>query len=54
MSKYPCPCKDCTPPKRCATCHSTCKEYLKWRGNNIKKQYFKRKKQDERRILADG
>ena len=22
-------CKDCVPPKRTATCHSTCKEYLK-------------------------
>jgi hypothetical protein len=25
-----CPCKDCKPPKRNATCHTTCEEYLKW------------------------
>ena len=31
-----CPCtKDC--PKRTATCHGTCEEYLKWHSGNLDK-----------------
>lgn len=26
-----CPCKGCVPPKRNATCHFECKEYIEWK-----------------------
>ena len=31
MTTLICPCNGCVPPKRTSTCHSTCKDYKKWK-----------------------
>lgn len=37
-------CKDCKPPKRNATCHSTCKDYLEWQEKHQEEAKLIRKK----------
>lgn len=37
-------CKDCKPPERSPTCHSTCKYYLEWDENRKKQIKAQRKK----------
>lgn len=32
-----CPCNGCVPPKRNATCHGSCTEYLTWNDEHLKK-----------------
>lgn len=36
--KLECPCDGCVPPKRTATCHSTCNEYKKYVLKNEKRK----------------
>ena len=31
MSSQTCPCLGCVPPKRNASCHSSCSEYIDWK-----------------------
>ena len=52
MPKVICPCKDCTPPKRCTGCHSSCKEYLAWQRKYIRAKYYINEKKSQEGWLA--
>ncbi len=48
-----CPCNGCVPPKRNATCHPTCKEYIEWREEqDIKNAKIYREKKAFQDILS--
>ena len=53
MSPKECPCKDCVPPKRSPTCHSTCPDYKEWKGELDERNAEIKKAKDEQIMLDD-
>jgi hypothetical protein len=47
------PCRHCKPPKRTATCHSTCPDYKEWRAELDEENEKIKKIKDEQRMLDD-
>ena len=45
-----CPCRYCVPPKRSATCHSTCKDYIDW---TVEHKQYKDKIAEAKRLETE-
>ena len=49
-----CPCKGCTPPKRNATCHANCQEYIDWDDKHKEKLAQRQHQKDMDEIYYSG
>lgn len=49
-----CPCHGCIPPKRTATCHPECKEYINWKEQlDALNEQIREQKRIDNLILED-